>query len=308
VTVLQEHTIVLENDAWQHQRRYIRANAVYAKHMVTRDYGTGQRLVICGAGPSLAQWIDPVLEKVRPHQVWGCNSALSWLYAHEKLVTHGIAVAPEDGLLEDWAGFPPVEYLVSSGVSPVVIRRLAARHRRMWFFHALLGLGTEAEELAFYRRLYPSQSLTVRGGGYNVANLAVALASGAGFRQIVLVGADCCFDLSNDPMPAEDDGALTDWKSRQGMYVDGRSLLAAYGDRVVPIEGIIAGRRVATRPDMLLSAAELVVLKRKLGRRLEIVGDTLPNWLLNLPESDWQHLLPTVKDGCVTNFKPRVMP
>ena len=47
-------------------------------------------VVICGAGPSLrdtaAKWCQ------QADQVWGCNSAATWLYDNGHKVTHGFTV------------------------------------------------------------------------------------------------------------------------------------------------------------------------------------------------------------------------
>jgi hypothetical protein len=42
------------------------------------------------------------------------------------------------------------------------------------------------------------------------------------------------------------------------------------------MEGEIDGRKWVTKPDMLFSAVALAQAKRRLGKRLQLIGDTLP--------------------------------
>src|SRR6185503_8918349 len=97
--------------------------------------GNGLTVLICGAGPSLETSIDRCVEDFQPDAVWGCNSALTWLYRNEKPVSHGVAVAGEDGLLDDWKPFPPVQYYVTSRVNPMVPKALASKQRKVWYYH-----------------------------------------------------------------------------------------------------------------------------------------------------------------------------
>ena len=291
------------NDAWKKQRGYIEANAKHAKRGLVPDMKRGRTVMICGAGPSLAEDFDQTHQRVQPDEVWGCNSALSWLYKSGRRMTHGVAVAGEDGLVDDWKPFPRVTYYVASGVSPVIINLLRKKYHKVFFFHNLLGFLPRDQEIELYAKLYPA-AICVQSGGFNVTNRAVAVASAMGYRKIVVVGADCCFRLSDDAMPVpgaevsdEDaDRMHWEWVERQQMYADGRSPVTAFG-RTPVLEGWLAGRRVVSRPDMLLSAQSLVEMTRMLGNRLELVGDTLPNWLLRMPEEEWRESMPKVGDG-----------
>jgi hypothetical protein len=306
--------IAFENAAWFHQRRYIERNARFQLPMVNGPEGQGQKVLICGSGPSLGQTFDDTYHDVKPDQVWGCNAALKWLDATGRAVTHGVAVAGEDGLVEDWKPFPNVEYLVSSGVSPIVVKLLRNRHRKVRFYHTLLGpkLGV-ADERAFYGRLFPTAMCVVPSGGFNVTNIAVQLAIGMQFSAIYVLGADCCLSLSPDPRPDPNDASVdngtfqaqhTAWKAKQQMYVDGRDPVTAYGPNVILPEGIIGGRRFVSRPDMLLSAVHLVELARRYPARLRLIGDTLPNWLLQLPDEQWRPFMPSIQGQVVRNFAP----
>jgi hypothetical protein len=295
----QPLTIEFFNDAWKKQRGYVEANAKYAKRGCIPGDLRGQTVLVCGAGPSLASDFDAAYQLYQPTQVWGCNSALTYLHRLGKPVTHGVAVAGEDGLLDDWKPFPPVRYYVASGVSPLVIRLLAKKNRPMAFFHNLLGLCEKAtDEVNLYSRLYPP-SIVIQRGGLNVTNRAVVLALEMGADHVAVTGADCCFKITDDPMPHPDPTVSDeecnrlhwDWAKRQTMYADGRDPVQAMGQSPI-LEGVLAGRRVVSRPDMLISAQDLVGLQRQYGSRLSLLGDTLPNHMLTMDEEEWRAFMP----------------
>ena len=175
----------------------------------------------------------------------------------------------------------------------------------MLWFHTRVGFPGET---AFYKRNYP-KALCIEAAGMNVTNYAAVLASPGGwdFAHIAVVGADCWMQPSEDHMPPDDapEAAWAAWKGRQVMYPDGRDCVTAFGPSVVPVEGVLGGRRIVSRPDMLESARYLVALKRRMGSRLELIGDTLPNWLLKLPQEHLDAFLPKVEGGVVTGFKSR---
>lgn len=306
--------IALENPAWAHQRAYVQRNAKFRLPMVQPEEALGCSVLICGSGPTLAQTFDPTHRHMHPTQVWGCNAALRWLWEHGKRVTHGFAVAGEEGLLDDWKPFPPVQYIVSSGVWPVVVERLRARHRKVRFYHTILGprLGVP-DERAFYAKLFPPSLCVPPSGGFNVTNIAVAIALGMGFGAIYVCGADCCLHLGPDPRPDAEDRTRSDaefeqahaaWKAQQVMYVDGRDAVTAFGKDVLLPSGTIAGRTFVSRPDMLLSAVHLVELAARFPARVQLVGDTLPNWLRSLPDDQWRPFMPKIVGTTVGNFAP----
>ena len=306
MTVTLNPTVAFVNDAWKNQKAYILHNARYAKRCIGQGWGAAKTVLICGAGPSLRETFAGTVLRERPDQIWACNSALPWLLAEKLPVTHGVGIAGEDGILQDFKPYPNVHYILSSGVCPTLVRILDRKHRRMWFFHNLINVfPTAEEEVAWYGKLYP-QSLVVQGGGYNVTNRAAGLALGAGFSRVVVAGADCCVGMSTDPMPdtATHGTPILDWAKQQTMYVDGRDPVTAYGPKVQLLEGIINGRRFVSRGDMLLSAEQFWRMKQHHPARLELVGDTLPNWLLRFPEATWREFIPRVENGVMTNLKP----
>lgn len=316
-TITQVQSLEFVNPAWAHQRKYLDANAVRCRRTLHGGEGRGLTVLICGAGPSLKDTFLPTYAETSPDAVWGCNSALRWLWQEKLPVSHGFACAGEEGLLDDWKPFPPVQYYVSSGIWPVIPQLLDRRHRRVWFYHVILsrkaGFADESAERTYYAKHYLSALCVMPTGGFNVTNIAVAVALGMGFARILVAGADCCLALSPEPRPDQEDGTLDDaayaeanlaWKGRQRMYVDGRDPVTAFGPNVVIPDGVIAGRRFASRPDMLLSAVHLVRLAQRFRHQVELVGDTLPNWLLRVPEPEWIDLMPRVEGETVGNFKP----
>ena len=64
------------------------------------------------------------------------------------------------------------------------------------------------------------------------------------------------------------------------MHADGGHALAS-GATAVTLGALIDGRHWETKPDMVITAQWLVRMKRALGDRLTLVGDTLPNALMD---------------------------
>lgn len=275
------------NPAWAKQKDYVRANARLCRRTLQGGEGHGLSVMICGAGPSLAADFADAHALMQPDAVWGCNSALQWLWNNEQPVSHGIAVAPEPEILEDMNPFPPVQYYLSSGVYGVLSKLLSNRHRKVWFFHMLLGednLGI-ADEVAWYRALFPMALCVPPSGGFNVVNIAVALAIGMRFSQIAVVGADC--QLQGDQM-----------------YADGRTASQAFGKDVVLLKAPLKeGGEIVSRPEMLLSAIHLYDLAKRFPQ-VRLVGNTLPTYLLRTPEEQWRPYMPKLENKQVVNLKP----
>ena len=164
---------------------------------------------------------------------------------------------------------------------------LNGRHRKLWFFHMLLGeenLGIP-DEVAWYRKLYPPSLCVPPSGGFNVVNIAVALAIGMEFRRIVVVGADC---------------QLKDGQ----MYADGRTAKdAGLDDTVLLTAPLKEGGEIVSRPEMLLSAVHLYDLAKRFPDRIVLVGDTLPTYLMRTPEAEWRPLMPQIANRQVVNLK-----
>ena len=257
----------------------------------------GQHLVICGAGPSLADHAEEYCRTA--DQLWGCNSALTWLVAHGYPVTHGFAVDQTPDMLTEWHSAPDVEYLVASTCHVHLIDYLRGTGRRVRFFHNYVGIRkphvewpdahgvlkrSEYEDW-LYALLYPG---TVRAGsGLNAVTRAIDVALCMGFATITVLGADCSLKVTS-PRP---DGACVGspehlaWlRESVIMHADGGHALAS-GATMVTLEGEIDGRLWTSKPDMMISAVFLAQMEKKLKGKLRLIGDTLPNAIKGKPAS-----------------------
>lgn len=255
--------------------------------MVREDSAKGQTLALCGAGPSLAENLDK-LHGV--DQIWGANSALPYLIGQGFPVTHGITVDQTAEMLNEWVTKPDVEYLLSTTVHPNLTRYLIDHGRRVRFFHNFVGMGgpamkSENQEMAYedwlYTVLFPG---AIRAGsGLNTVNRALDVALHLGFSTIYVLGADCALRCKR---PAPKDADVGSKEHRQWlkddvvMHADGGSALAS-GATHVTLSGVVDGRHWETKPDMVVSAIWLVKQAQKSGGRVVLVGDTLPNALMD---------------------------
>src|SRR5690349_3831927 len=82
---------------------HIKQNARRARKMFasTKNSHAGKRVAICGAGPSLQEYLDQP-PTPQPDQVWACNSAVPFLKTHGGRVTHAFGIDQGLGMLEDW--------------------------------------------------------------------------------------------------------------------------------------------------------------------------------------------------------------
>lgn len=307
--------IRLENPVSSHFKTFIYANHFHAKQVVEPDSATGQHLVICGAGPSLAEhaadWCD------RADAVWGCNSALTYLYDNGHRVTHGFTIDQTADMLAEWQSAPPVEYLLASTVHPHLPEYLLSKGRELRWFHNYVGIrerpvsygvclscdmmtepGVEAcpecggkvdsrvmeFEDWMYASLYPC---TVRAGsGLNATTRAIDVALVMGYERITVLGADCALRVSK-PLPAWVQAGSPEYlawlREDVVMHADGGHALTSNATPMT-ISGEIDGRLWLTKPDMMISAVWL----RKMAKvfpQVELIGDTLPNAIMDKPES-----------------------
>lgn len=223
---------------------------VMAKH----NQFEGQTLALCAAGPSLN---DHEIHSV--DQVWACNSALPHLIARGVKVTAGIGIDQSPGLLREWESAPDVLYYVASSCDPELIKHLRAKGRTLRFFHNAVGIEDEHQ---LYKSLYPKPALVVTNGS-TVVSRVIGLATWMGFSRIDVYGADCCV-------------------SKGLAHANGETTSDAYGSPLLMkcAAGIIDDREWITRPDMLMTAVELCRWARTSDGRLRLVGDTLPNALI----------------------------
>lgn len=266
-------------------------------HVVKEHEATGQHVVICGAGPSLAthaaEWCP------QADQIWGCNSALTWLQEHNLKPTHGFCVDQTPTMLKEWYTAPDVTYFVASTVHPHLVEFLTARHRLVRFFNNYVGIA--GDNIAFkdewlsredwlYCVLFPP---TCRAGsGLNSVNRAVDVALYMGFDRITVLGADCALQLKR-PKPAHyvhGDRRHRRWLEKHTvMHASGSSAIVN-GQSAITLGGMIDGRHWESKPDLIVSAVWLEMQRRQSNGIIEVIGDTLPNALRDKPEAFLQKL------------------
>lgn len=285
--------IQLTNPEVHNFKAFIIGNATKCDRVVEQNAAEGQTLVICGAGPSLrhhaAKWC------AKGDQVWACNSALPYLVREGHKVTHGFTVDQTPHMCAEWHTTPDVEYLIASTVHPHLVALLAARGRSFTFFHNYVGIqerpvqwpdengvlqGAEFEDW-MYLTFYPP---TIRAGsGLNAVTRAIDVAEFMGFRKIVVLGADCAIEVTR-PMPRGVRAGSPEhvrWlKEATIMHADGSNAISS-GATPMTMHGVIDGRHWETKPDMVITATWLVKMRRRMGNRLTLIGDTLPNALRN---------------------------
>jgi hypothetical protein len=310
--------IVLKNPVREHFKAFICGNATICERVVQAGSAEGQTLILCGAGPTLRdhaeQWCP------RGDQVWGCNSAMTWLHTQGYPVTHGFTIDQTPHMLEEWATVPDIEYLLASTVHPHLVQLLQGAQRSIAFFHNYVGIDARPVEYCacghdharvadgmaptcahcpctayeprrmdyedwLYIQLYPP---TVRAGsGLNSVTRAIDVALFMGFARIIVLGADCALRVSR-PLPRgvmAGTPAFRRWLEESvEMHVDGGNAVAS-GATETTIDGVIDGRYWLTKPDMMITAVWLERWRRKLGRRLTLIGDTLPKALRGKPEA-----------------------
>jgi hypothetical protein len=297
-----QQTIQLQNPVAQHFEAFIFGNSLLCDDVVQENSAEGQHVVICGAGPSLAE--NALLWCAEGDQVWGCNSALTWLASNGYKVTHGITVDQTAHMLTEWAPLPDVEYLIASSVHPHLTELLKQRERRYRFFHNYVGLkkppvqlegGVMSYEDWMYTTLYPRTCMA--GSGLNTVTRAIDVALYMGFAKVTVLGADCALRTRrprpNVPFGSEEHRRWLD--EDVTMHADGGSALAS-GATAVTLEGEIDGRVWTTKPDMSISAQWLVQMKKVYGERIQLIGDTLPNALMDKGQ-DFMDRLPTLTDS-----------
>ena len=238
--------------------------------VVRKDQYKGKTVMICGSGPSLDK-VRKWIKRYKPDHVWGCNDALNWLTEKGYKVTHGVGIDQSPALYRDcWVDPPDVPFFLASSVDPKLIEHLLSKGRnRITFFHSWIGF---AGEYYMYGQLWPH--VHISGEGLNVVNRSICTAEWAGYNKIYVAGADCAFGGT-----------------------PGKDTFHVHGDMAegVILDGIVDGRRWRTKPDMLVSAKSLVQTKRRMGSRLELLGDTLPRAL--------QHKDDVYLDRCIRYAK-----
>lgn len=285
--------------------RFKKAIETYLKnrYVVGENAAEGQHLVLCGAGPTLAEhaaeWCP------QGDQVWGCNSALTWLLNNGHKATHGFAVDQTPHMCVEWASTPDVQYLLASTVNPNLVSLLRSRERSIQYFHNYVGiqrppvtyrdengmLGSMDYETFSYVTGYPPTLMA--GAGLNAVTRALDVANYMGFAKITVLGADCSLRVKGKHMNKLTPGSAKHLKWLREctvMHADGGHALASDATPTTLSAKIDSGtvdttvrpgkgRWWTTKPDMVLSAQWLLRLARASGGRIQLIGDGLPNAL-----------------------------
>lgn len=290
-------TLAIPNQ--DHLADQIRANASLVKSMVQENSHQGKTLAICGAGPSLAPmvkqsfwWAD---------EAWACNSALPFLLNKGVRVTHGFTVDQGEEMHLDWPVAYDVDYLLASSVHPSLAKRIVETGKSVTWFHNYVGLKPGGLEYELYSTLYPPGPQV--GYGLNSVPRAMCLALWMGFSTIKVYGADHAARPTERNLPAWGTPEWIPFLQSTVLYADGRSAFDAYGPDVTIVQGTIDGKHWHTRPDMVISAQHVANLAKVYPDRIELVGDTLPNALLNQSE-EWLETCPQLNsEQGVTGFE-----
>lgn len=321
----KQQYIQLQNPVGELFEAFIVGNAQYCEKVVQPGTAEGQHIVICGAGPSLAEEAEEWCRK--GDQLWGANSALPWLHEHGFPVTHGITVDQTPAMCVEWKAMLDVRYLIPSTSHPHLVSMLLDAGRDVTWFHSHVGL-KQGQAVAYcacghdraghgptcwcgcatydervmayeewlYTLLYPTT--VVVGSGLNTVTRAIDVALCMGAAEITVLGADCALRVAR-PLPA---GVIVGsiehkrWLEEETvMHADGGHALAS-GATPVTLGGEIDGRWWETKPDLAISALHLVAMAKALEGRLRLVGDTLPNAIKDKP-SDFLDRMPTMIDS-----------
>lgn len=273
---------------------------VFANHRAARDVLTPNSrsgvVAICGAGPSLRA------ADIGETEIWACNSALPYLWDRGVAVTHGITVDQGEAMLaaHEFGRLLPVTYYLASSVHPALAARLRLAGRTIAWFHNFLGVEAPADYVSrpcapgekdasyeewLYRKLYPTTICV--GAGLNTVSRAVSLALAMGYRDIRVYGADCAC-APDSPSPSADRGTpdYAAWLRTLVMYADGRTA-ACYGDDEAMTQHIVEGRRWHSRPDMVVSAMQLLDLQRLYPGHITYLGDTYVNAIAGQSSEFW---------------------
>jgi hypothetical protein len=288
-------------------------NEFATRYVVQEGEATGQTLVLCGAGPSLREHAAEYVPQA--DQVWGCNSAATWLANNGHRVTHAFTVDQTPHMVEEWADVPDVEYLLATTIHPNLAEHLVEHDRRFRYFHNFVGiqnkpvewedwdgeLKTMPYEHWMYAAMFPTT--TCCGSGLNSVTRAIDLAHFMGFERIYVLGADCSLRFTGEiPETWGTPEQRVAWlKTHTTMHADGGHALASEATPIT-MHAQIDGRMWLTKPDMAISAQWLAKMAQKNPATLTLVGDTLPNAILGAKEV-WNHRtgkLESVSDHDVT--------
>jgi hypothetical protein len=284
-----------------------------ANYVVEQGSGKGLSVVICGAGPSLTEHAKDYCNDA--DQVWGCNSALTYLANNGHRVTHGITVDQTAAMYTEWKdASDDVEYLVATTIHPHLTDLLVSRGRKARYFNNFVGLkkppvkwpdvnGVERVldyEAWIYAVCFPGTLQA--GSGLNTLTRALDVATYMDFDHITVLGADCSLKVKGrfrSDLKIGSPKHLKWLREKTTMHADGGSALASEATPLV-LNATIDGRPWATKIDFAISAQWIHKMRLASKGKIEVIGDVLPNALVGKDEA-WLRRLPQLvrSDGQV---------
>lgn len=203
-------------------------------------------LYIACAGPSLRE----TAEETRGQKyVWALNGAHDYLVSRGLVPSHGVAQAPEDGVLDYFRkGGAGVTYLFASCTNPQLVDRVIRQGGRVVLWHCQCpeewGVDYGGRDCVF--------------GGGTVGLRALDLAWLVGFREVHVLGFDACL--------SDDDRIGPDLKIYEDRRADVRPFL-------------LAGRVFRALPAHARQVEDYAVTVRPLtGLHITHYGDGLMQW------------------------------
>jgi hypothetical protein len=248
--------VTISSQVMKDLREYSITNSKVRPQVMVRENSLqGMSVAICGAGPSLK-----TAEITDVDMIWACNSALPYLVNKGVPVAFGCAIDQTAMLKHEWSDPPDVPYLLASTVDPAVVEHLKKHDRDVLFFHSFCGWGDFDTEYTHYSETWPATVMI--GNGHTVTSRMIGVAEWMGVKRIDVYGADKAFGP----------GDVT--------HANGTNASDAYVNPLI-MEGEIDGRVWRTRADMLMAAVSLVRRVRESDGRIRLIGDTLPNALMD---------------------------
>lgn len=279
------------------------------RYVVQAGSAKGQHLILCGAGPSLADHADEWCKQ--GDQVWGCNSAVTWLSKNGYNPTHAFTVDQTPHMYLEWREAPDdIEYLVASSIHPHLADMLIDRGCRFRYFNNFVGIrkppvgwpdanGKEqvmSYEEWIYALLFPG---TIQAGaGLNTVTRALDVAAYMDFDRVTVLGADCSIRAKRKPPKGLrlNSPEHKRWlRKNTVMHADGGHALASEATSAV-LQATIDDRFWMTKPDMVISAQWLVRMAKASRGKIKLVGDTLPNALYDKEAKFWDRM-PALADS-----------
>jgi len=217
-----------------------------------------QPIVICAAGPSLANHIEEIKQWQKDGaKIIAVKHAIDTLKAH-KVTPWGVVLLDPRGHVEGFVQNPDPDpfYFVASMCDPAVIATLNKNKCKVVGYHALVNAG----ELD----LMIPQDLPVSGGSATSTRSIGLFADMFGFKEFHLYGYDLCHYQKPD---------LTEMKDENPKYMEVSLGTHTHGNKYIT-------RTFWTEGQFLAQSNELVSLyKERKDLNITIYGDGLAGWL-----------------------------